>query len=162
MDIVESLGSSFSYRDSERKKIKKRNSGTVRSFASLLGESSENQGSTEIAPASKIKGRESLEEMLDQVYGTGDRLKESPTLDAIRAYRDAVRAFLKFVTARMLKIEKKKSGLKIDKRKVYYLISTIDEKLENLVLAVLRGQASHLTMLERVDQINGLIVDIIS
>ena len=60
------------------------------------------------------------------------------------------------------KIEKKKSGLNIDRRKVFYLINTIDEKLESLVLAILRGQREQLNVLERVDQINGLIVDVIS
>ena len=162
MDRIGSLGSNSSSRDSERKKIGKRKPGAVRSFASLLGPLSESEGNDDSAFTPNSPLRENLEELLDEVYGAGDRLKEKSSLDAIQAYRDAVRAFLKLVVARMLKIEKKKSGMKIEKRKIYYLINTVDKQLENLVLAVLRGQAGQLAVLERVDEINGLIVDIVS
>ncbi len=162
MDRIESLGSNFSYREAERKKVKKRKSGAAGSFASFLRSPSGPQESEGAVSVRASRLRESLEELLDEVYDAGDRLKEKPTLDAIRAYRDAVRAFLKLIVTRMLKIEKKKSGIKIEKRRIFFLISTMDRKLENLVLAVLRGQASQLAVLERVDEINGLIVDILS
>ena len=48
------------------------------------------------------------------------------------------------------------------KKKRFTLVKVIDEKLESLVAEILRGQSEQLKILERIEEINGLIVDIIS
>ncbi len=103
-----------------------------------------------------------LEEMLDGVHETGEKLKEHPSVSLIREYKHAVGRFLKFVVENSLSLEERVSGFNILKRKRFTIIKIIDEKLERLAAAVLTNQREQLEVLRRVDEINGLLVDLLS
>jgi uncharacterized protein YaaR (DUF327 family) len=46
------------------------------------------------------------------------------------------------------------------KRKVYHLIQVVDQKLETLASGILSGQLRQLEILARLDEITGLLVDL--
>lgn len=102
-----------------------------------------------------------LSNLLDDIHGSGDRLKENPTIDAVQAYKKAVRDFVHYVVARSYSLEEKTSGGKILKRKTYYRIAVIDESLEKLGAEILRNQRDKLEILRRVDEIYGILVDLL-
>ncbi len=106
------------------------------------------------------RDRRNLSQILDDVHEAGEELKEDPTLANIREYRGAVQAFMNYVVARMLAVEEKVSGLAVLKRKKFTLIRVIDSKLENLATEVLSTQAVQISILDKVDEINGLLVDL--
>ncbi len=105
---------------------------------------------------------EGLEELLDEVNESGERLRESQSLENIRGFRDAVRRFLAFVMKRALDVSEHVSGSNILKRKKFTLIEVIDRRLEGLAAAVLAGQADQMEILRRIDEIKGLIVDLMT
>lgn len=102
-----------------------------------------------------------LANLLDDIHGTGDRLKENPTIEVVQAYKKAVRDFVHYVVARSYSLEEKTSGGKILKRKTYYRIAVIDESLEKLGAEILRNQRDKLEILRRVDEIYGILVDLL-
>jgi len=102
-----------------------------------------------------------LEALLDEVHETGDRLKDNPTVDLVQAYKKAVRDFVHHVVERSYAIEEKTSGGSILKRKKFYRIAVIDESLERLAAEILRNQRDRLEILRRVDEINGMLVDLL-
>lgn len=106
--------------------------------------------------------KESLSHLLDEVYAKGEQLKSLPTLENIKEYRWSVKKLLKDITEKMLKLEEKVSGVNILKRKRFTLIKVIDTKLESLAAEVLRSQKEQLKILSKVDEINGLLVDLLS
>ena len=77
-------------------------------------------------------------------------------------YRDAVKRFLKYALDRMIEVKEQISGVNVLKRKRFTVIKVIDQKLESLVWAVLQGQEAQMDILDRVDEINGLVVDVVS
>ena len=101
-----------------------------------------------------------LEDLLDGVTAAGDRLKRSQTTEDIRAYRLAVKSFLRFIVDHVLDVEEHVSGINVLKRKKFTLVRVIDQKLENLANAVLLGQSDQLDILRRLEEINGLLVDL--
>jgi len=103
-----------------------------------------------------------IESLLDEVHGAGDALKENPTVDLVQAYKKAVRDFVHHVVERSYVVEQKTSGRNILKRNAYYRISVIDESLEKLAAEILRNQRDNLEILRRVDEINGMLVDLFS
>ena len=103
----------------------------------------------------------SLEELLDEVHSCGGELLESQSLEAIKRYRAAVRGFLDLVLARMLALEERSSGAGVSKRKRFTQIRVIDQKLERLVSDLLADQHRQLDLLGRVNEINGLLVDLL-
>jgi uncharacterized protein len=103
-----------------------------------------------------------IEALLDEVHEAGDALKENPSVDLIQAYKKAVRDFIHHVVERSFVVEQKTSGRNILKRNAYYRISVIDKSLEQLAAEILRNQRDNLEILRRVDEINGMLVDLFS
>jgi len=66
------------------------------------------------------------------------------------------------VLARMLALEEKSSGAGVLKRKRFTQIRVIDQKLERLVAELLADQHRQLDILGRVNEINGLLVDLLT
>jgi len=81
----------------------------------------------------------------------------NPTMAGIAAYRDAVRKFLKSVTDKLGKLEKR-----TDRRnRTLVIIRSLDEKLENLTKAILEDQEKSLELLARLNEIRGMLLDLL-
>jgi len=106
--------------------------------------------------------REDLEELLDEVHERGEMLAESQSLENIKRYRAAVSEFLEFVVSNMLTVEERSSGGNIARRKRFTQVKIIDTKLESLVQGVLRNQGKQLDVLEKINEIRGLLIDLIT
>jgi len=157
MDRIESVEGPFSFSRPERKKTKKGSKVKPR-FSSLLTEAEE--GEEVVAGEERIQGKV-LEELLDDLHGSGERLKDAQTLENIKKYKESVKSFLKYAVDHMLHIEENTSGLTVLKRKRFILIHVIDQKLERLVTEVLRNQLPQLEILNRINEINGLLVNLL-
>jgi uncharacterized protein len=106
--------------------------------------------------------RGNLEELLDGVFSAGDALKKTLTLEAIKEYRQRVKAFIAFVVDHGIAVEETTSGTNIMKRKRFTLLKVIDEKLEALTASVLAAQKEQIAILAQIDEINGLLVNLVS
>jgi len=104
---------------------------------------------------------DSLHELLDEVHSAGDALSKRPFPPEIKAYREAVRNFIHYVVENSYDTEEQTSGTAVLKRKKFTLVRVIDSKLEGMASAILRGQINQLEILERLDEIKGLLVDLI-
>jgi uncharacterized protein len=142
--------------DRDEKKVKK--GGGI--FGGLIEKASKAEKTAlgEAAPAAQG----SLEELLDAVHSSGDELKRNPTVGAIQGYKAAVRGFLDFIVKNVFSVEERTSGFNILKRKKFTLVSVVDQKLEQLAAGILRNQHDQLEVLRRIDEISGLLVDLLS
>jgi hypothetical protein len=161
MERIESLDGSYLSGRSRRKKEKSTKKLKGKSFASVVEQSGEEQSLTFDAGAHGEHGA-NLEQLLDEVHQRGDMLAESQSLENIKLYRQAVSAFLKFVVGNMLTVEEQTSGGNILRRKRFTQVKIIDGKLESLVQAVLRNQGKQLDVLEKINEIQGLLIDLIT
>lgn len=148
-----------------RRKEEEKKAGKGKSlFRSVLGkaidESKENSGTGAAGLAEFSQA--ALEELLDEVHAAGDKLKENPNVELVQAYKKAVRDFVHYVVDRSFAVEQKTSGRNILKRNVYFRVSVIDDSLEKLAAEILRNQRDNLEILRRVDEINGMLVDLLS
>ena len=161
MDKVDPLDAAFFSRRSDEKKTRKKAPVGRRLFGDAIQEAREEEASTGDFDRSGRK-RRSLEELLDEVHSSGSQLLEAQSLEAIKRYRGAVKGFLDLVLARMLALEEKISGAGVLKRKRFTQIRVIDQKLERLVAELLADQHRQLDILGRVNEINGLLVDLLT
>jgi uncharacterized protein YaaR (DUF327 family) len=142
------------------KKIKEK--GKTPAFSKILeGAESEEAAEAEAAglrhlPASE----EALRALLDGIHQAGEALSAKPVMDTIKSYKEAVRAFLHYVVENGYTAEERVSGFNILKRKKFTLIQVVDRKLEQLAAGILSGQRSQLEILARVEEINGLLIDL--
>lgn len=107
--------------------------------------------------------RDPLEDILDEIHESGERLKEQPTLNNIKKYRQAVSDFMNFIVKNTLDTDTvvSKSINPLKKQKRYTIIRVINEKLERLASGVLQNQLNQLKILEKIEEINGLIVNLL-
>ena len=105
-----------------------------------------------------------LEALVDEVHSRGESLKEKPTYENIRVYKEAVRKFLSYVIENTLEVETKEGARfnPMKKQRRYTIIKSIDEKLERLASGIMQSQVAQLEILRRVEEINGLVVDLLS
>jgi uncharacterized protein YaaR (DUF327 family) len=118
---------------------------------------------------------EVLQELLDDVHSAGDALRLRPLAEEIKQYKRAVRHFLHYVLENGFTLESHegipnylKPGFKGQRGspearegKVHYNIQVVDQKLEQLATAVLAGQLGQVQLLARLDEITGLLVDLL-
>jgi len=160
MARIDSLGEASPWLIPDRKKAHKKDKLPPRSFADLVQAAAE--GEELSGDMRGGGGRRSLEELLDGVFAAGDALKSVPTVDTIREYRQKVRAFVQYVVDHVIAVEQSTSGVNIMKRKRFTLLKVIDSRLEELAASVLAAQKEQLAILAQVDEINGLLVDLVS
>jgi uncharacterized protein YaaR (DUF327 family) len=121
---------------------------------------------------------------MDSVHSAGDSLAKRPTPQAILDYKMAVRSFMKYVSEHTREIVesegiwakdkanykgKKFSILNMTKkeqeealeRKSYKKIQVIDARLESMAAAIIQGQMKNLEILEKVEEIQGLLIDLL-
>jgi uncharacterized protein YaaR (DUF327 family) len=157
MDKIESLGDGFSLRKRARKGVRGKR---ILSFAGLIEESN---GEADLGGEAQFEYHpDDLNQALEQIRDEGENLKAAPTMENVKRYRGSVKAFLQYVFDKILGTEEKVSGVNPLRKKRYVLIKVIDKKLEQLALEVLQHQRDQLKILERVEEINGLIVDLVS
>lgn len=103
-------------------------------------------------------------ESVDQIFQLGEDLKRRQTMEAFTEYRKRIQLFFRYVVDNGLEAGKQ-TGLfdyrNLRPAKEYTLIRVIDRKLENLAVAILREQKDNLKILEKIDEIHGLLVDLL-
>lgn len=161
MARIDSLGEAYQYPVPDKKKAGRKEKTQRRVFSQLVESAAEGG---ELAPEEydEAERRRGIEELLDAVFSAGDDLKKSPTLDAIKEYRQKVKAFVKYAVQHSIVVEETISGANILKRKRFTLVKVIDEKLESLAKSVLAAQKEQLAILAQIDEINGLLVNLVS
>ena len=152
------LGNPHPKKDKPKVEKKKK---TGKSFSSVIKKSSKSISNSFF----DLESDDKLEDLLDEIHERGDNLKEGASLKELLEYKKAVKKFIKYVINNTLEseiIEGAKFNVLKRKQKKYTLIKVIDTKLEQLAAGVMQNHAGKLNMLTRIEEIQGLIVDLLS
>ena len=128
-------------------------------FKSFLQEAS---AGAELEPIPELPvSEETVRVLLDDVHTAGEDLKGKPFPEQIKRYKTAVRNFLHYVVQNGYTTEERTSGVNILKRKKFTLVQVVDKKLEQLAAGILAGQSSQIDILAKLDEISGLLVNLL-
>jgi uncharacterized protein YaaR (DUF327 family) len=82
--------------------------------------------------------------------------KKSPSHTLLQEYKKAVKDFLQVVVSSAFEVAQKEGRLKKDfTRNKYTQINLINARLDKLAASVLQGQTGALSLLEKVEELNG-------
>lgn len=137
-------------------------------FSRFLGEILGKEAGEEALAAAEFSG-EALEGLLDDVHSSGDALKQRPFPEEIRVYKKAVRNFLHYVVengfdvreSQGIKKKVTRPGGAVWQENVYHQVQVVDQKLEQLAAGILGGQLTQIELLAKVDEITGLLVNLV-
>ncbi|MDR2135641.1 MAG: YaaR family protein [Treponema sp.] len=142
-------------------------------FSSVLEQSrAEGAEGAETLPVSE----ETVNRLLDDVRNLGDTLRERPFPPEILAYKKAVRNFMRYVVDNGYRVAEQDgipkylkpnfSGTRgspdSQERTRRHTIQVVDQRLDEMAAALLNGQLSQLELLSRLEEIRGLLVDLVS
>ncbi len=167
MDRIEP-GSFFGLRDDERRKRKKTDatsSSEKGGFAHMLRpetvDAVDEITRSGLRSDRSARGRAEAEELLDTIHVLGEELVRANTLVNLDRYRDAVRSFLRIVVNDGLEVQETESGANVMNRKRFTTVAVVDQKLDRLAGALMATQAEPLALLARVQEIEGLLVNML-
>jgi uncharacterized protein YaaR (DUF327 family) len=118
---------------------------------------------------------EAVQGLLDAVHNAGDALKNRPLPEEIKRYRKAVKDFLHYVVENTYVVEqeagiphsfrpgfkKPRNSSEARKHTDYHVIQIVDRKLDQLAAGILAGQTAQLEILTRLEEIKGILVDLL-
>ncbi len=163
METIGPLESGFFNPHGQKKRKVEKKESTKKTFKTVM--SQVNQDNSGLSGIESVSSEEfPLEELLDEIHEAGDYLKQSPTMTAVMEYKKSVKRFIKYIVGHGLELVEQE-GVKfanpMKKQKKYTIIRVIDQKLEKLAAGIMQNQKSQLEMLEAVNEINGLLVDLL-
>ncbi|MGP1593915.1 MAG: DUF327 family protein [Treponema sp.] len=165
------LGLSFPLSLPQTKKKEDKNtrkSGTFRTiFKAILSDNRQKSAEINILDQiNYVSQEEAMVILQDAVRSAGDALKERRTFENILLYKQAVKNFIGYVTREAYTVTTK-VAVGRDKhdmltRKTFTHVIIINEKLDRFAADLLSDQRGQLYILERLEEIYGLLVDLIT
>jgi uncharacterized protein YaaR (DUF327 family) len=141
-------------------------------FSRLL----EEERSTALGPPPEMPvSEETLDRLMDEVRSAGNDLRNRPFPDEILNYKKAVRNFMFYVVENGYQVQEStgvpkflKPGFRgprgtpeSQERRVYVQVQVIDKKLEDMAAMILTSQMDQLELAARLEEITGLLVDLL-
>jgi uncharacterized protein YaaR (DUF327 family) len=118
---------------------------------------------------------ETLNVLMDEGRSAGDTLRDRPFPEEILRYKKAVRDFMHYIVENCYSLEHEAGIQKFErpgykgplwtdeakKRKAYTKVQVIDKKLEDMAAMLLSGQKQQLEIAARLEEIKGLLIDLL-
>ena len=164
MDRIELTGWNSPLKNKKEKKTSRK--GALFS-SSLRSESTSVHNDFSLFLTDKEIENVSVEELLDNIHEAGEKLIEKPFISSIKEYKNAVRKFVGYVVRKAYEAETDiqsrrflKNGIPVFDEKKWVKIKVVDEKLEKLASYIVQSQKNQLTILKKIEEIEGILVDL--
>jgi uncharacterized protein YaaR (DUF327 family) len=106
--------------------------------------------------------QEKLTNLLNDISVQGKLLSEHMDIRDMKRYRGLVKDFLNEVVNRSHKFSRENFLDRRGRHRVYGMIKLVDERMDELATALVQDEKDHLAILNKVDEIRGLLLDIVT
>lgn len=103
-----------------------------------------------------------LEGLFADIQRQGGALAESLNLKDLMKYKELIQKFLDYAVNKMYHLKEQSGWDRRGRHKVYTLVETVNKELEDLTKMLMSEQKDKISILAKVDEIRGLLVDIYS
>jgi uncharacterized protein YaaR (DUF327 family) len=123
----------------------------------------ESDGKFKFTLASKIEDhdlQEKLTKLMGQIDEQGKRISEHMDIRDMKKYRSLVKEFVNEVVNRSHSFSRENFLDRRGRHRVYGMVKLVDKNLDELAQELVADEKDHLSILGRVDEIRGLLLDI--
>lgn len=120
-------------------------------------------GSFKFALASHIEEselQEKLNGLMKDITDQGNKLAEHMDIRDMKKYRELVKDFMNEVINRSHKFSRENFLDRRGRHRVYGIVKLVDKNLDELASELVKDEKDHLTILSKVGEIRGLLLDI--
>lgn len=106
--------------------------------------------------------RTRLNAMMEEIQAQGKKIAKHVDIRDMKHYRELIRQFLNEIVSRSHKFSRENFLDKKGRHRVYAMIKLVDKNLDELAAELIKEEKDHILILSKVDEITGLLLDIIS
>ncbi|HHU50643.1 MAG TPA: YaaR family protein, partial [Firmicutes bacterium] len=103
---------------------------------------------------------ENLEKLMANVDETAKKLLADRSKANLRAYREAVRNFMKEAVGGSYRMKGERRWDRRGNTRILYLIERVNQNMEEVAAMVLQEQADAMAVMAKLDEIRGLLIDL--
>lgn len=125
----------------------------------------ETDGSFKFTLISHIEEKElqaRLNFMLGEISAHGKKLSKHMDVKDMKHYRELIREFMNEIVNRSHKFSRENFLDKKGRHRVYTMIKLVDKNLDELALELIKDEKDHMAILNKIDEIRGLLLDILT
>lgn len=125
----------------------------------------ESDGSFKFTLISNIEERDlqsRLHFMLDEISGQGKKLGKHMDVKDMKHYRELIKEFMNEIVNHSHKFTRENFLDKKGRHRVYTMIKLVDKNLDELAAELLKDEKDHIAILNKIDEIRGLLLDILT
>ncbi len=104
--------------------------------------------------------QEKLNNLMKEIDEQGKRISEHMDIRDMKRYRSKVKEFLNEVVSRSHEFSRENFLDRRGRHRVYGIIKQVDDNLDQLASELIADEKDHLSILNRIDDIRGLLLDI--
>lgn len=104
--------------------------------------------------------QEKLNGLMEDITTQGEKLAEHMDIRDMKKYRELVKDFLNEVVNRSHKFSRENFLDRRGRHRVYGIVKLVDKNLDDLVSELVKDEKDHLTILSKVGEIRGLLLDV--
>ncbi len=105
--------------------------------------------------------RGKLEGMIKDISELGDKIAKHMDVKDMRAYREKIKTFMNEAVSHSHNFSRENFLDSRGRHRVYGIVRLVDEKLDNLTQELLSTEKNHMSILGKVGEIRGLLLDMI-
>lgn len=98
--------------------------------------------------------------MMEDITQQGKRLSKHMDIRDMRRYRQLIKDFMNEIVSRSHKFSRENFLDKRGRHRVYGMVKLIDQTLDELATELIKDEKDHLTILSKIDEIRGMLLDI--
>lgn len=106
--------------------------------------------------------KERLNLMLQEITVQGKKIAKHMDVRDMKHYRELIKEFMNEIVNRSHKFSRENFLDRKGRHRVYTMIKLVDKNLDDLAAELIKEEADHLVILSRIDEIRGLLLDILS
>ena len=126
---------------------------------------SESDGSFKFTLISNIEEQElkaQLTFMMEEITQQGKKLGKHMDVRDMKHYRQLIKEFMNEVVNRSHKFSRENFLDRRGRHRVYGIVKLVDKTLDELATELLKDEQDHLLILSKIDEIRGMLLDIIA
>lgn len=108
----------------------------------------------------ELQGR--LTSLMEQITAQGDKLAKHMDIADMKRYRGLVKDFLNEVVNRSHEFSRENFLDRRGRHRVYGIVRLVDKNLDDLAQELVKEEKDNLTVLNKVGEIRGLLLDIVA
>ena len=123
-----------------------------------------NDGDFKFTLLSKIEEGElqqKLNSMINDITDQGNKIAKHMDIKDMKKYRELVKDFMNEIVTHSHKFSRENFLDKRGRHRVYGIVKLVDKNLDELAQELIKEEKNHMNILGRIDEIKGLLLDLV-